>query len=46
MKLRVSDMLGFKSFENARILLAGVELIRNSNKGAACRSVQLRQVRP
>ncbi len=33
MKFRVSAMLGFKSFENARIVLAGIELIQKLKKG-------------
>jgi putative transposase len=32
-KFRVSAMLGFKSFENARIVLAGIELIHKLKKG-------------
>ena len=32
-KFRVSAMLGFKSFENARIVLAGIELIQKLKKG-------------
>ncbi len=33
MKFRVSAMLGFKSFENARTVLAGIELIQKLKKG-------------
>ena len=32
-KFRVSAMLGFKTFENARIVLAGIELIQKLKKG-------------
>src|SRR5919106_4094235 len=32
-KFRVSAMLGFESFENARIVLAGIELIQKLKKG-------------
>ncbi len=32
-KFRVSAMLGFKSFENARIVLAGIELMQKLKKG-------------
>jgi putative transposase len=32
-KFRVSAMLGFKSFENARIVIAGIELIQKLKKG-------------
>jgi transposase-like protein len=32
-KFRVSAMLGFKSFENARTVLAGIELIQKLKKG-------------
>ena len=32
-KFRVSAMLGFKSFDNARIVLAGIELIQKLKKG-------------
>lgn len=32
-KSRVSPMLGFKSFQNARIVLAGIELIQKLKKG-------------
>jgi transposase-like protein len=32
-KFRVSAMLGFKSFANARIVLAGIELIQKLKKG-------------
>ncbi len=32
-KSRVSAMLGFKSFQNARIVLAGIELIQKLKKG-------------
>ncbi len=32
-KFRVSAMLGFKSFENAKIVLAGIELIQKLKKG-------------
>ena len=32
-KFRVSAMLGFKSFQNARIVLAGVGLIHKLKKG-------------
>ena len=33
MKFRVSAMLGFKSFRNARIVIAGIELIQKVKKG-------------
>ena len=33
MKFRVNAMLGFKSFENARVVLAGIELIQKLKKG-------------
>lgn len=33
MKFRVSAMLGFKLFANARIVLAGIELIQKLKKG-------------
>ena len=33
MKFRVSAMLGFQSFENARTVLAGIELIQKLKKG-------------
>jgi hypothetical protein len=32
-KFRVSAMLGFKSFRNATIVLAGIELIQKLKKG-------------
>ena len=32
-KFRISAMLGFKSFQNAKKVLAGIELIHNSKKG-------------
>jgi transposase-like protein len=32
-KFRVSAMLGFKSFQNARVVLAGIELIQKLKKG-------------
>jgi transposase-like protein len=32
-KFRVGAMLGFKSFENASIVLAGIELIQKLRKG-------------
>ena len=32
-KFRVGAMLGFKSFENARIVVAGIELIQKLKKG-------------
>jgi len=32
-KFRVSAMLGFKSFRNARAVLAGIELIQKLKKG-------------
>jgi putative transposase len=32
-KFRVCPMLGFKSFENARTVLAGIELIQKLKKG-------------
>jgi hypothetical protein len=32
-KFRVSAMLGFKSFENATIVLSGIELIQKLKKG-------------
>ena len=32
-KFRVGAMLGFKSFRNARIVIAGIELIRKLKKG-------------
>jgi putative transposase len=32
-KFRVSAMLGFKSFRNARIVIAGIELIQKLRKG-------------
>ena len=32
-KFRVSAMLGFKSLENAKIVLAGIELIQKLKKG-------------
>jgi hypothetical protein len=32
-KFRLSAMLGFKSFQNARIVIAGIELIQKLKKG-------------
>jgi transposase-like protein len=33
LKFRVSAMLGFKSFQNAAVVLAGIELIQKLEKG-------------
>ena len=33
MKFRVAAMLGFKSFANAKTVLAGIELIQKLKKG-------------
>ena len=33
MKFRVAAMLGFKSFQHARRILAGIELIQKLKKG-------------
>ena len=41
-KFRVSSMLGFKSFRNARIAIARIELIQKLKKGSAWYSLQLR----
>ncbi len=43
-KFRVSAMLGFKSFENARIVLAGIELHPETEEGPIWRASQVRMV--
>ncbi len=44
MKFRVFAVLGFKSFENAKTVLAGIELNTETEEGAVRSSVQLRCV--